>query len=797
MQALTVQNVPLDHAVESLKTPPFSREAEQSVLGGLMLNNEAWVSIAELLTETDFYQRQHQILFRAIKSLSEERHPCDPVTLSEWLLQYKLLDAIGGGAYLAYLAGNTPSAANIIAYALIVRERSILRQLMRVGNEMIDSAYNTQGRTSTQLLDQAEKSVFEIAELGARTQGGFVKIDKILKETVERLDKLSQLEGKITGIPTGFTDFDNETSGLQRSDLIIVAGRPSMGKCLVSDSQIALANGTLATIEEIYQSKKGLILTLGEDYHFYLTQPTDFIKDGIKPVFRVTTQLGRTIETTLTHPFLTLQGWHPLSALSVGDKIAVPRKLGLFGNETLKTCEIKLLAYLIGEPDLITHLEQPIFTPHHPKIQEDLSEAVKQFKQPVTHWLEQLGSSTAQLIQNQEIPDLIFKLPRAQLALFLNRLFAIQGWALHQNQVQVGMTCANEKQIRQVQHLLLRFGIIVSITKPVRHSPWQLELLEADAIRILSDQTDLSFLINNPCSDIINNPCRCTDLSFIITNRCYSETGDIYWDEVKAIEAIGLKPVYDLTIPDTHNFVANDICVHNTAFAMNIAQHVAITVQMPVAVFSMEMSDEQLGMRLISSVAQVNLQSVRTGNLTDDDWAKMLEAVAQLESAPLFIDQTPALTPTELRARVRRLAREQGQLALVVIDYLQLMQVPENKDNRNNEVSEISRSLKSLAKELNVPVIALSQLNRGLEQRGDKRPKMSDLRDSGSIEQDADLVVFLYRDEVYDENSPDKGIAEIIIAKQRNGPIGTTRLTFKGNITQFDNYISDDFYYGE
>ena len=790
MQALTVPNVPFDHAVESLKTPPFSREAEQSVLGGLMLNNEAWVSIAELLTETDFYQRQHQILFRAIKSLSEERHPCDPVTLSEWLLQYELLDAVGGGAYLAYLAGNTPSAANIIAYALIVRERSILRQLVRVGNEMIDSAYNTQGRTSSQLLDYAEKRVFEIAELGARTQGGFLKIDKILKETVSRLDKLSQMEGKITGIPTGFTDFDKETSGLQASDLIIVAGRPSMGKCLASDCQIALADGSLATIEDIYHSKKGQILTLGEDHRFYLTQPTDFIKDGIKPVFRVTTQLGRTIETTLTHPFLTLQGWHPLSALSVGDKIAVPRKLGLFGNETLRSCEIKLLAYLIGNADLITHFEQPIITPHHPKIQQDLNEAVEQLKQPFTHGLEEFCHSTAQLIQNQQIPAIIFKLPRAQLALFLNRLFAIQGWAYqhHQNQVQVGMSCVSEKQIRQIQHLLLRFGIIVSITKrQLQNSPWQLELVEENSIQIFSKQIGilgLETILFEIQKTISKTPSQ-------------AETGEIYWDEVKTIETIGLKPVYDLTISDTHNFVANDICVHNTAFAMNIAQHVAITVKMPVAVFSMEMSDEQLAMRLISSVAQVNLQSVRTGNLTDDDWAKMLEAVAQLESAPLFIDQTPALNPTELRARVRRLAREQGQLALVVIDYLQLMQVPENKESRANEVSEISRSLKSLAKELNVPVIALSQLNRSLEQRSDKRPKMSDLRESGSIEQDADLIVFIYRDEVYDENSPEKGVAEIIIAKQRNGPIGTTRLTFKGNITQFQNYISDDFYYGD
>ena len=472
------------------------------------------------------------------------------------------------------------------------------------------------------------------------------------------------------------------------------------------------------------------------------------------------------------------------------------------------------------------------------------------------------------------------------------------------------------------------------------------------------------------------------------------DNNDIFWDEITAIKTMGLKPVYDLTIPNTHNFVANDICVHNTSFAMNIAEYVAVEKQVPVAVFSMEMSDEQLTMRLISSLAQVNLQSVRTGQLNDDEWFKITKTVNQLEKSPLFIDQTPALNPTELRARVRRLAREQGQLGLVVIDYLQLMQVPDNKENRTNEVSEISRSLKALAKELNVPVIALSQLNRSLEQRSDRRPKMSDLRESGcltgdslvtcadtgrlvpirdlvgrtdfsvwglntktmqlerakvsrafgtgtkpvfrlttrlgrticatgnhqfytpygwkrlnelksddylalprhisvkkqnikpamqklgmthrqlyaelnmayagmtlfninmsrdrtlqvakvlnskklrqlaqsdiywdkiasiepageaevfdlsvphlhnflcnslivhnSLEQDADLIVFIYRDEVYNEDTPDKGKAEIIIAKQRNGPIGVIHLFFRGQTTQFENYT--DQYYEE
>ncbi len=460
MSELNYPNIAPDLAIENLKVPPFSREAEQSILGGLLLNNDSWIVIADLLTKPDFYLPEHQILFMAIKSLYEKGDPCDPVTLADLLKRHKQLDTIGGAPYLAMLASNIPSAANIVAYAKIVRERAILRQLMGVGQEIADSAFNTQGRTSSQLLDNAEKRVFEIAELGAKQTNGFIKIEDILTATIDRIDLLSRQTGSITGMETGFKQFDQQTSGLQRSDLIIAAGRPSMGK---------------------------------------------------------------------------------------------------------------------------------------------------------------------------------------------------------------------------------------------------------------------------------------------------------------------------------------------TAFAMNIAGHVAIEKHMPVAVFSMEMSNEQLAMRLISSIAEVNLQKVRNGQLDDDDWPKITNAVTKLATAPLFIDETPALSPTELRAKVRRLAREQGQLSLIVIDYLQLMQVPGNGESRANEVSEISRSLKSLAKELNVPVLALSQLNRSLEQRTDKRPKMSDLRESGSIEQDADLIIFIYRDEVYNEESPDKGIAEIIISKQRNGPIGMNRLNFNGNITRFENLADGEY----
>lgn len=455
--------IPFDQAVENLKTPPHSSEAEQSVLGGLMLDNQKWFDVSDTLSETDFYYRTNQLIFRAIKDLSEKGQPCDYTTLSSWLTHHNLLEQAGGIVYLIDIARNTPSAANILTYANIVRERSILRQLIQICNQIIENVYNTKGKEADELLNSAERQVFEIAEQGARRKVGFIKVADALASALDRIDYLYQYGGEITGISTGFTDFDKMTAGLQRSDLIIIAGRPAMGK---------------------------------------------------------------------------------------------------------------------------------------------------------------------------------------------------------------------------------------------------------------------------------------------------------------------------------------------TTFAMNIAEHIAIKNKLPVAVFSMEMSAEQLVMRILSSLSGVYLQNIRTGKLVDDDWNRISSAVTMLSGAPLFIDESGGLNPTELQARARRLMREHGELGLIVVDYVQLMQVPEIKESRTIEVSMISRALKLLAKDLNVPVIALSQLNRSLEQRPDKRPRMADLRESGSLEQDADIIVFIYRDEVYHEDSADKGKAEIIIGKQRNGPTGKVTLTFLGHITKFANY-TDDYYYGE
>jgi len=434
-------------------------EAEQSVLGGLMLDNQAWETVADIVNENDFYRHDHALIFRAIADLSNQDKPYDVVTISDWLEKRNQLDEIGGLAYLGILANDTPTAVNVKAYADIVREYSVLRNLIQVGHEIANSAYNSDGRNSKDLVDEAERLVFQIAEQGAGQRQGFEDIKTLLTRAVEKVEELYKSDDALTGISSGFSRFDEMTSGLQNSDLIIVAGRPSMGK---------------------------------------------------------------------------------------------------------------------------------------------------------------------------------------------------------------------------------------------------------------------------------------------------------------------------------------------TTFAMNLAENAAVSGERAVAVFSMEMPGEQLAMRMMSSLGRIDQHNLRTGNLQEQDWPRLTSSVAMLSKAKLFIDDTPALSPTELRARTRRLKREHG-LDLVIIDYLQLMQIGSSSENRATEIAEISRNLKALAKELNVPIIALSQLNRSVEQRPDKRPVMSDLRESGGIEQDADVILFIYRDEVYNPDSADKGTAEILIRKQRNGPIGAVKLAFLGKYTRFENLSYEDY----
>ena len=445
-----------------LKVPPHSVEAEQSVLGGLMLNNEAWLNVIDILRAEDFYRLEHRLLFEAMDVLWRDNKPIDAVTLSGALADNGHLDRIGGGAFLADLAESTPGASNVSAYARIVRERSTRRQLIRAGQRIADSGFEPNGHSSDELLDQAESEVFGIAERRLENEGP-QPVTPMLHEAVKEVERLYENKGQLPGLSSGFKALDDHTAGFKNSDLIVIAGRPAMGK---------------------------------------------------------------------------------------------------------------------------------------------------------------------------------------------------------------------------------------------------------------------------------------------------------------------------------------------TALALNIVEHAVIGCDRPSLVFSMEMPAEQLVLRLLSSLARIDQSKMQIGELADQDWDRFSSAVALLRDKPLYIDDTPALTPANLRARVRRAAREvDGDLGLIAVDYLQLMRPDSTRsDNRTQEISEISRAMKAVAKEMRCPLLALSQLNREVDKRPNKRPIMSDLRDSGAIEQDADLILFIYRDEVYNEESLDKGVAEVIIGKQRNGISGkTVRLSFLGSLTKFEELAPERF----
>jgi replicative DNA helicase len=929
------------------KLPPQNIEAEEAILGGILLDPEAMSRVSDRLITEAFYISAHRDIYQAALRLHGQSKPTDLLSVTSWLTDHDLLNRVGGRNKLASLVERTVSAINIDALAQLVMDKYTRRQLIKAGNEVVHLGYETETELP-QVLDKAEQKIFGISQQKS-SQSGLVHIADSLMSNFKDIEERNQGIA-LPGISCGFYDLDAMINGgFQRSDLIIIAGRPAMGKCVAFDTEVLLVDGSISTIEEIYHRRQAELLTLGDNWKFQITQPSVYVDDGEKPVFRVTTGLGKYVETTITHPYLTINGWRKLSELKVGDKIAVPRKLDLFGAEIIRDSEIKILAYLIGDGCLTG--TSPQFTNKNPLLQSDFSQAVTSFvglkvrletsngtrtptlyvsknseftatqrdkfaeclkaavktqhisarelsrrlkvspasvcnwqkgksvpnkktfeslceilaispeklahiglnaisknsSNSLTLWLQELGI-WGKDAHAKTVPERVFKLTRSQIALFLNRLFATDGWAstLKTGQVQLGYCTVSEKLARQIQHLLLRFGIISTLKKrsvkykDTRRTAWQIDITDANSIKtfiseigIFGKEKSISQIelvlegrISQTNYDTI--PVKIWDkiaaakgsepwsvlarragikgytnihvgkrtlsrerlwiLATALENLPLQQLADsdIYWDKIVSIESMGSKQVYDLTIPATHNFVANDICVHNTSFAMNIAHYIAGSSRMPVAIFSLEMSKEQLALRMLSGEARIESSYLRSGRISQNQWEDLTRGISSLQQMPIYIDDTPNITITEMRSQARRLQAEQGtDLGLILIDYLQLMEG--GGDNRVQELSKITRQIKGLARELHVPVIALSQLSRGVEARTNKRPMLSDLRESGSIEQDADLVMMLYRDEYYAPDTPERGIAEVMISKHRHGATGTVKLLFDPQFTQFKN----------
>jgi replicative DNA helicase len=825
--------------------PPQNIEVEEAILGGILLDPEAYGRVAELLVPNAFYIPAHGHIYQAAIELHASGLPTDLLNVSNWLADNQLLEKVGGQNKLVQLVERTVSAVNVDSLAVLLMDKYLRRELIQAGNLVGQLGYDM-GKPLEQVLDQAEQKVLNVTQV--RPQAGLTPVAEIILQTYQDITARNQ-DLTPPGLTCDFADLDAMTGGFQRSDLIIIAGRPSMGKCLAYDAEIVMADGSISTIQSLYQQQNARLLTLQNNWQFKWTQPSNYVDDGIKPVFRVKTSLGREIETTLTHPFLTLDGWQPLSALTVGEKIAVPRILSVFGSNPLPECAVKILGYLIGDGNLTQGT--PRFTNTNPAIQQDFIDAVQEFgaDNSLTDWLKLLGI-WGKLSHDKFVPEIIFQLPKPQLAAFINRLFATDGWAavLSSGQVQLGFATVSKKLAQQVQHLLLRFGIIARLKarsvlyRCERRAAWQIDITDAISIqtfvaeigicgeeqattKVLAALDNKRYQTNRDLIPIsVWNQLSAAKVS---TEESWKSVAikagivgysnihvgkraptrerllklatalespplqdlaqsQVYWDEIVEIESVGCKQVYDLTIPDTHNFVANDICVHNTAISLNIAYNMALIHQLPILVFSLEMSKEQLVQRMLAGEARVDSNRLRAGRISQNEWEQVHAAIEKIADLPIYIDDTANMMVMQMRSQARRLQAETGKpLGLIMLDYLQLMEG--SSDNRVQEISKITRSLKGLARELNVPIIALSQLSRSVESRNNKRPMMSDLRESGSIEQDADLVIMLYRDAYYNPDTPDRDITELIVTKHRNGPTGVVKLVFDPGLTKFKN----------
>lgn len=682
------------------RLPPQNIEAEEAILGGVLIDPEAIGRVTELLSPEAFYIGAHRSIYQAALDLQARGLPTDMMGVASWLKDKGALDKVGGQSRLAQLVDRTISAANIDQYAQLVMDKYTRRQLIRSGGEIIQLGYETETPLED-VLDQSEQTLFGITQ--ERPTQGLTKTSDILTDTFTDIEQRS-LGMVLPGLACGFYDLDAMTQGFQRSDLIIAAARPAMGKCLSADAEILLADGSVTTIQTIYQKRQAKLLTLNDQAQFEVTEPSAFVDDGVKSVFRVTTRLGRQITTTLTHPFLTQAGWRPLAELAVGEQIAVASHLPIFGTKAMPEGKISDMADAVNTEAVIT---QEIFT-----------------------------------------------LPKAQLLFFLERLFA-EGWAAcsANGELTVQYGTSLKTLACQIQHLLLRFGVVASIApRWITHKQgtttlWLLSFstkLDTDMLedyletvgqrdisalkaRQLSAEGNLDTQVKSTEPEPFHMVPASAALRKGISRRVIAKS-DICWDEIVSLEPLEPQQVYDLTIPETHNFVANDICVHNTSFVLNVARNIADTHRQPVAIFSLEMSKAQLIYRLLSSEAKIESGRLRTGRIAQHEWGPMGHAINTLSELPIFIDDTPGVGVIEIRSKARRLQAEQGgALGLILIDYLQLMEG--SGDNRVQELSKITRSLKGLARELNVPIIALSQLSRGVESRTNKRPMMSDLRE--------------------------------------------------------------------
>lgn len=777
--------------------PPAAPEVEMAVLGAMMIEKEAVPKGIELLTPESFYMKEHRLIFEAMRVLFEANEPIDIVTLYEELKRNGQIEQAGGAQYLSKLTQNISSAANIEYHAKIVLEKHILRSLITASMEVAKSAYEGQ-EDAFDLLDEAERKIFQITE--EHLKKSYSSMDKVVHDAMEYIEMIHSKKQQQFSVPTGFYMLDDMLGGFQKSDLVIIAARPSMGKCLGKGTPVLMYDGSIKAVEDVKAGDK----LMGDD-----SKPRNVLSlaRGREMMYWVRQKHGMDYRVNESH-ILSLKRSRTEGAHINGEVLNIEVKDYLLKSEKWKSNykgykaaidfpyqDVPIDPYLLGlwlgdgksdssriytqDKEVVEFLDE--YAENHGQHVSVYNKSGKCPAYTVTGGRSQAARDNSfqaelhelGLLNNKHIPQIYLSNNRSIRLQLLAGLIDSDGYVNKGDGDTVEITSKIELLARQVKFLCDSLGCRTS--------------LEPKKACISSTGFEGSYWRVRFNGNIDEIPVRLARKQ----GKAWTDTRNFQVTGI-TVEQDKVDDYYGFEIDGNHLFLLGDCTVtHNTAFALSLARNAAIDHKVPVAIFSLEMATIQMVIRMICAEARVNAHLVRTGKLPMEDAHKLALKIHKLREAPIYIDDTPSQTILEIRAKTRRLKAEK-KIGLIMIDYLQLMNASTKMESREREISHISRSLKALAKELNIPVIALAQLNRAVESRTDKRPMLSDLRESGSIEQDADVVMFIHRPEYYgmkvdaDGNSLE-GVSEIIVGKQRNGPTGDVRLKFFKDYARFEN----------
>jgi replicative DNA helicase len=753
-------------STEFERTPPQDVAAEQSVLGGMLLSKDAIADVVEVVRANDFYKPAHQTIFDVIVDLYGKGEPADPITVSAELTRLGEIGRVGGAPYLHTLLSSVPTAANAGFYARIVQEQAVLRRLVEAGTRIVQLGYGASGSDVDDIVDRAQQSVYDVTE--RRSSEDYTLLEELMQPTMDELEAIGSRGGGMSGVPTGFVDLDALTNGLHPGQLIVIAGRPGLGKALALDTPLPTPTGwtTMGTVAVGDQ-------LLGADGRATTVVAATDVMVG-RPCFEVVFSDGTTVVADAEHQWLTETRASRRSAGSTGAAIRTTAEIagsvrcatadGRANHSVAVAAPLELPPAALPLPPYVLgvwlgdgHSAGARFTTADP----DVAMYVE------AHGIDVVPRSGQLPGDGEHIPAAYLRASERQRRDLLAGLLDTDGTVSPDGSVQFCVT--SRRLAEETRELIVSLGYRCSMT--------------TRRVRGRSEQSSTAYTLNFATSDEVFQLPR---KALLHKERC--KGGRLartrFITDVRPVASVPVRCVEVDNADQLYLATRSMVPTHNSTLGLDIARSASVKSGQASCIFSLEMSKTEITMRLLSAEARVPLHHMRAGTMTDDDWARLARRMGEVAEAPLFIDDSPNLTMMEIRAKARRL-RQRHDLKLVVIDYLQLMSGNKKAESRQQEVSELSRNLKLLAKELEVPVIAMSQLNRGAEQRTDKKPQLADLRESGSIEQDADMVILLHRDDAYEKESPRAGEADFIVAKHRNGPTSTITVAFQGHYSRF------------